>query len=138
MIITLTFTLRRGSYLKHDWQASVEIEQDYTLDDIHFVIQDLVGFDNDHLYDFFLATSQYNLRSQYSLDDELGYERTIGSMFPLPKHRKLFYLFDWGDMWVFQISKDRKRPKEAEKRKKYPRVVSKAGRRPQQYGSGEW
>ena len=59
--------------------------------------------------------------------------KTLKDLFPLPKKQSLFYLFDWGDEWVFKISPSRKRPHEPVKRVKYPRVESKSGIKPVQY-----
>ena len=46
---------------------------------------------------------------------------------------KLFYLFDFGDSWLFKISKSRKKEFEPVKGIKYPRVVKEEGEKPEQY-----
>jgi len=50
----------------------------------------------------------------------------------LPDRPKLYYWFDFGDDWTFEITKDR-RIKSAEPRVKYPRVVGATGPNPEQY-----
>lgn len=45
---------------------------------------------------------------------------------------KLFYLFDFGDCWLFQFKKLRKKA-EKEPGVKYPRVIESEGRNPRQY-----
>jgi len=45
---------------------------------------------------------------------------------------KLYYLFDYGDNWLFQIKKLRKRIVEDVKIK-YPRIVTSIGINPKQY-----
>jgi hypothetical protein len=68
-------------------------------------------------------------------DDENGliFSTTLKDLFPLPAKQCLFYLFDWGDEWVFKISPSRKRPHEPVKRVKYPRIESESGVKPEQY-----
>jgi len=61
------------------------------------------------------------------------YDTTLESLYPLQKNRKLFYLFDYGDSWLFKISKSRKKPHDPEKRKKYPRIIEVKGKTPKQY-----
>lgn len=54
-------------------------------------------------------------------------------MFPLPAKQSLFYLFDWGDEWIFKISQTRKRPHEPVKGMTYPAIESESGTKPSQY-----
>jgi hypothetical protein len=56
----------------------------------------------------------------------------------LPKHTKLFYLFDYGDSWYFRITKTRKKIKQKESGVSYPRVVEKVGKNPEQYPDHEF
>ena len=49
------------------------------------------------------------------------------------KGLKLFYWFDYGDDWKFQIYKSRKKPKEPESGKQYPAIVAEKGEKPEQY-----
>lgn len=54
-------------------------------------------------------------------------------LWPLPERMKLFYLFDWGDDWRFQIKKGR-HAKPPQPKTKYPRVIEQHGPNPKQYG----
>ena len=45
---------------------------------------------------------------------------------------KLYYLFDYGDEWIFQIKKSRKKKKLNEKIK-YPQLIESTGTNPEQY-----
>ncbi len=134
MIITLKTTLIRGMYCKGDWSANIELDESSTLEDLHHAIQDAVDFENDHLFCFFLSRTDRS-RSREYFDDENGliFSRTLKDTFPLPAKQSLFYLFDWGDEWVFKISPSRKRPHEPVKRVKYPRMESESGTKPSQY-----
>jgi hypothetical protein len=134
MIITLKITLIRALYYKNEWSANIEIDESSTLEDLHYAIQDAVDFDNDHLYCFFISRTDRS-RSRTMFDDEDGraLPKKLKEMFPLPPDRCLFYLFDWGDEWVFKISPSRKRPHEPAKGTKYPRVQNQTGEKLVQY-----
>lgn len=134
MIITLKVTLVRGLYAEHAWSAEIELDDSSTLDALHDGIQNAVSFDNDHHYCFYRSRTDRSQPREY-FDDENGlvWETKLADMFPLPPKRSLFYLFDWGDEWVFKISPSRKKPHEGQKGKKYPRVASESGTKPMQY-----
>ena len=138
MIITLKTTLLRGMYCEGDWSANIELDESSTLEDLHYAIQEAVDFDNDHLYCFFLSRTDRS-RSREYFDEENGliFSKTLKDLFPLPDKQCLFYLFDWGDEWVFKISPSRKRPHEPVKRMKYPKVESESGIKPVQYPGDE-
>jgi hypothetical protein len=134
MIIELKVTLVSGRYYENDWSAIIELDESSTLDDLHLPIQDAVGFDNDHLYCFFVSRVEHRSKREYFDDEnELMFTKTFKEMFPLPKDRCLFYLFDWGDEWIFKISRTRKRPFEPLEETEYPRVASESGVKPKQY-----
>lgn len=134
MIMTLKITLIRGRYCEDEWTANIELDESSTLADLHDAIQDVVGFDDDHAYCFFLSRTDRSRNREY-FDDENGliFSQTLKDTFPLPAKQSLFYLFDWGDEWVFKVSRSRKPNHEAEKNLKYPRVESETGTRPVQF-----
>ena len=134
MIMTLKITLIRGTYCKSDWSANIELDDSSTLEDLHHAIQHAVDFDNDHAYCFFQSrTDRSRSREYFDDENELIFSKTLKDMFPPPAKQSLFYLFDWGDEWVFKVSQTRKRPHEPVKRVKYPRVESESGTKPAQY-----
>lgn len=61
----------------------------------------------------------------------------LESVLPLGKDRKLYYLFDYGDSWLFAVTKSRKNPGNPEPRVKYPRVIDERGVKPEQYPDGD-
>ena len=130
MIVTLKITLLRNI----DWSTNIELEESATLEDLHHAVQHAVHFDNDHLYCFYMSRTDSS-RSREYFDDENGliFTKTLKDLFPLPPKQSMFYLFDWGDEWIFKISPSRKRPHEPVSRKRYPRVESESGTRPVQY-----
>ena len=138
MIITLKTTLLRGMYCESEWSANIQIDESATLEDLHYALQEAVDFDNDHLYCFFLSRTERSRSREYFDDEnELIFTKTIKDLFPLPTKQSLFYLFDWGDEWVFKISPSRKRPHEPAKGVTYPRVESESGIKPVQYPGNE-
>lgn len=128
MIVTLKIKL--GPY----WSCDIEFDDHSTLEDVHNAIQDAVDFDNDHLYAFFVARHE-RARDRIVYDDENGriYYTSISDVFPLPPKNRLFYLFDYGDYWIFSVSKSRKSPHSAIEGTEYPRVVNETGEKPIQY-----
>ena len=55
MIWILKIKLLFGAYAEDDWEGEIEVESESTLEDLHFAIIQAVGFDNDHLYEFYVA-----------------------------------------------------------------------------------
>ncbi|NQZ10564.1 MAG: hypothetical protein HRT35_25715, partial [Algicola sp.] len=138
MILTITIKLCFGINAKGDWQATIELDEDTLLVDLHGIIQQAVEFDDDHLFDFYLANAPMSReKERFDEENEGVYDRTIGSFFPLPKGKKFFYFFDWGDSWVFRVSKERKKPFEPKPDLFYPYLVDEKGERPPQYDFDE-
>ena len=71
MIFTLKVTLLHGWNSPDKWEATLEIDSMSPLDELHFAIQDVLEFDDDHLYEFFIARTAYS-RDRRSFDDENG------------------------------------------------------------------
>ncbi len=107
------------------WVRIIEVKENYTLKQLHGYIQKIVDFDDDHLYEFYLGKNPRNKSSVVSKNTKLNEIYPISGL-------KLYYLFDFGDSWLFQIKKSRKRLVEDSK-VKYPRVVKAAGINPEQY-----
>ena len=137
MIIILKVKLLVGTDTNRKWEGVIEIKSSSMLEDFHFAIQNALGFDNDHLYEFFIARTERS-RERLSFDDENGelYNTTIGSLYPLPDGRHLYYLFDYGDNWLFKITKTKNIPQNTDSLVRYPRLIHETGERPEQYP--EW
>ena len=124
------------------WKRVIELPEDATLSDLHRFIQDIVEFDNDHMYEFYAGRNWRNRKITYSeegatpLDDNEFGEISLNDVYPLPSGLKLYYLFDFGDNWTFEIKKSRKK-KYVEKDVTYPRVIESYGENPKQYPSWE-
>lgn len=134
MITTLKVTLLHGAYYRNEWSATIEIDESSTLEEWHYAIQKAVNFGSDHLFCFYISRTDSS-RNRIMFDDENGlvFTKKIKDLFPLPRRESLFYLFDWGDNWVFKVARTRKSPCEPVKGVLYPRVESESGTKPKQY-----
>lgn len=138
MIWTINITLISGMYFKNKWQATLELDPTLNLEDLHHLIQKVVGFDNDHLYEFSTAKEAYSRQAtRFNDENEKIYSSTLESLYPLEKGHKLFYIFDFGDDWTFTISPSRKKPQPAQDCVIYPRVIQETGDKPVQYPNFE-
>lgn len=131
MIWTIKTKLLR---YEDEWSVEFETDSTSTLEDLHYAIQKAVDFDNDHLYAFYIARTDRS-RDRELFDDDNGqvYSTTLNDLFPLPPKKSLFYLFDFGDEWLFKITKTQKSPHDPRQGVDYPRVVKEVGTKPVQY-----
>ncbi len=134
MIWTLRVELLFGLYATEECVRVIEIDSSAILGDLHMAIQAAVGFDKDHLYEFYVAKKERS-RDKERFDDENEgiYTTTLEALYPLEKGKKLYYLFDYGDSWLFKITKSRVKPHPPKKDTKYPRVIESIGGNPDQY-----
>ncbi len=133
-IWTLNVKLLDCPLAEDKWKCVIEIESSATLEDLHLAIQDAVEFENDHLYEFYIAPSQRSHdRMAYSVDDGNIFNTSIEQVFPLETGNKFFYWFDFGDDWMFEVSLNRKAPHEPVKGETYPQLVDEIGTKPLQY-----
>ena len=143
MIWTLRIECIWGWHLEEECVRVIEIDSDSSLFDLHEAIQEAVGFDRDHLFEFTAGRNRRNRKVVFgSTDDwEDGFDSyngiTLSQVYPLPKGCKLHYHFDFGDDWYFEIKKVRKKPKDPEPNTTYPRLIEAIGPNPAQYGSYE-
>lgn len=93
------------SLSKRCWRK-INTSHRHSLHDLHLVIQEAFDFDNDHLYAFYVGGTRRTGKPIYCSDAEHGEktaeETTIEDM-GLYKGQKFYYLFDFGDMWEFEI-----------------------------------
>jgi hypothetical protein len=97
-----------------------------------------VKFDEDHPFAFFVAC-RWRGRRQWLAESE-SWEGQVAEfrsirlkdVFPLGD-RRLYYRFDFGDDWTFEIRRSRGKPKERQPGVKYPCVIERIGPDPEQY-----
>ncbi len=139
MILTLTIECVRGAYLRERCIRVIEIHAKASLYDLHDAIQDTVKFGRDHPFEFFLANSSspYAVKKWLTEKDEWEDKEDdfcrirLTDIWPTGR-KKLYYLFDFGDKWTFEIRKGRG-GKEPEQGVKYPRLLKAIGPNPEQY-----
>lgn len=134
-----------GMHLKAPYQFVLEAEVEATLGDLASSILDTLDFEErEHLDEFYLANNERGKRTWLTPDgkwdggDDDGQVMALrlSEIFPLPKNKKLYYFFDFGASWCFQISKQGKQT-EALAAAQYPRVVSETGTKPKEFGDDD-
>jgi len=134
MIWIFKIELLSGRYAEDHWHVTMEVDSASTLGDLHFEIHNATEFDNDHMYEFYISrTPRSQKRIAFNDDNGMVYDTTLASIYPLESGNKLYYIFDYGDDWLFKITKSRKKEQEASKGKKYPNIIAELGSRPEQY-----
>lgn len=134
MIWIFKVQLLIGAYAQEECIKVIEIDSSSTLEDLHFTIQEAVDFDDDHLYEFYISRTKWSRnRTRFDDENEEIYNLTLENLYPLEKRKQLFYLFDYGDHWLFKISKSRKKPQAPVDGVKYPRIIESIGKNPEQY-----
>jgi hypothetical protein len=115
---------------KNFWDAIVEVPDICSL-------FDFINFDNDHLFEFYAGRNDRNRKIEFSGNPGYPYDGgdyesiLLKDIYPL-KGLKLYYLFDLGDNWLFEVRKSRKKAA-PQQDSEYPRVVSDNGIKLRQY-----
>jgi len=142
----IIWTLRvKLPWMQPEYVRVIEIRPSATFLELHEAIQAAVNFDNDHLFEFFIGRHPGN--KAYTIGGEPNWDtfnpvRTyrnvrISNVWPLPTGMKLYYLFDFGDNWLFQINKTQHKDKLIQPGIVYPRVIEARGEDPEQYPDWE-
>ena len=139
MILKMSIECVRGHYLQEPCIRVIEIDDAANLYALHDAIQDAVDFERDHPFGFYVANSSSPCAQKHWISQEEKWERMetefvrtrLKDIYPLGR-KKLYYLFDFGDQWAFEIRKARG-AKKPEAGVKYPRVVEAIGPAPEQY-----
>jgi hypothetical protein len=146
---TYTFRVRilGGLYAPLDarqiWRE-LELTGDQTLADLGEAIPRAFGFDDAHLWSFFLSGKPWDEATEYALSpspDPAGGGRRARAADRLrirdvPAAKELLFLFDYGDEWHFGVRLVRT-SEAPERHVRYPRVVASHGQAPPQYPAVE-
>jgi hypothetical protein len=138
MIWTIRVKIGEG---ENQWVRVIEFDSETTLLNLHEEIQFEIDFDNDHMFEFYVGKNPGNRAFPVGGDIDWStfdpfkiYKKIrIKDVWPLPTGMKLFYLFDFGDCWLFQITKTRHKAKKPDPGMSYPRLVEAGGKNPEQY-----
>ncbi len=88
-----------------------EVMDFITLEDLHFVLQHVMGWDDAHLHQYFSGKVRYGLPSTDDYDNNMQDEGDfLLSDFFKRKGSKLRYEYDFGDGWLHEIVLESKRP----------------------------
>lgn len=133
-----TYLLRLTMRGEPGFSRDIEIAEDQNFEDLHLIVQRALGWDDDHLYSFFMGRRPHDpateIGSPWSDSARHTHQVTIGGEGLRPK-QKFFYLFDYGDEHLFTLEVlkvNEKAPKGT-----YPKVAARQGRAPGQYDWGE-
>ena len=99
-IHTIEFKIAVGSCVR-----KIIMGDQFTLEDLHYLIQESVNFDSDHLYYFQIGSGI--LRRRYFIpecEDEVWQADTVLAELMFYEGMQFEYLFDFGDQWHFQIT----------------------------------
>jgi hypothetical protein len=147
-IVELEISCYTGKYYEDNFSFKVEVPIILSLFKLHSLILKVTGFDSDdHGYEFYAGHNYRNKKVRYnereydygdspfeSEDPFLLEEITLHKVYPLPKSCKLYYFFDFGDHWIFEIKKSRKKVAPVIGRL-YPYLKERLGIPPKQYPS---
>jgi hypothetical protein len=114
MIWTLRIECVYGWYLEVRCTRIIEVSENSSLYDLHEAIQDAVKFGRDHPFMFFIANSSSPGAVRHWVTKKEEWEAMesdflwikIKDIYPCGR-KKLYYLFDFGDNWTFEIRKAR-------------------------------
>jgi hypothetical protein len=129
--------------VKLAWQKTVwrriEMRGDQTLHDLHEAIQSAFGWDDDHLYSFFLSGKAWDEDSEYThpMAEGRSAERYPLERLPLTPKQQFLYIFDFGDELRHLIKVEAIIPDGVQQGAKYPRVTEQHGEAPPQYPYAE-
>jgi hypothetical protein len=119
------------------WRT-IDVRSDQTLEDLHYAIQDAFGWDDEHMYAFFLSGKAWDASTVYIRPEGRRpgehSARVRLDRLGLRLHKRFLYLFDFGDEWRHEIRVEKVGlpPDGGE----YPRIVDEHGQAPTQYGNG--
>jgi hypothetical protein len=108
---------------------SVQLPAVATLETLHYVIQDLFGWDGDHLYEFTVGKERYS--GVFGHLEETGYDHEIRIGAAMSGASKIDYVYDLGAWWEHEITLEKTLPLDLERT--YPVCVAFAGDSPVEY-----
>ena len=116
------------------WRT-IALRGNQTLEDLHDAIQDAFGWDNDHLYAFYMSGKAYDDATEYGdprgESDAYADEAAIGAL-GLRPNKRFLYVFDFGDDLRHEIRLVS--TAQASPERDYPVIVEEHGEAPSQYG----
>ena len=127
---TIEFKIQVGSCIRE-----ITMGDQFTLEDLHYLIQESVDFDSEHLY-YFQIGSGTSRRRYFApqCEDEIWLADTVSlTELKLYEGMQFEYLFDFGDEWHFKITVERILNEHTQEFE----ISRIKGEAPEQYG-GDW
>ena len=138
------------AYSKKIWRK-IAIREGQTLHNLHNIIFDAFGRDDEHMYSFYFPHSpqkKLNTRKIYQSSDEYSHPYacedrdvfeseahdasvTLIESLGLREGQVFYYLFDFGDEWWHEIKVEK--TEGVADNEKYPRIIERKGESPEQY-----
>lgn len=137
MIYRLTVECMEGWHYDHETIRIIDIDENALLYDLFDIIREANGFGFEHPHLFYLGRNPQNKKIIFGKEDDYyprecrPYRTTLKSIYPLG-NLKFYFLYDFGDNWIFQIKKSRKKF-EVEPNRQYPNIVEKIGENPESH-----
>jgi hypothetical protein len=119
---------------------TVALAEEQTLEDLAELLGEEFGWDDPHLYSFWLSGEFWDgPETEYAAPFELEEGGAKSAQTPiaevgLEKGQKIAYLFDYGDQWRVEIAVTEIRDAGDDS---YPQVLERAGEAPPQYAFDE-
>lgn len=119
----------------------IEIKSDQTFEDLHFAIQESIGFDASKPASFYLSNDHWMKGQEISLqerparngDSNILMNKSVLKDWIVDPHQKIYYESDYATLWSFYIELVKIFPI-PENRVKYPKCIKINGDAPKQYG----
>ena len=132
-IVRLSITLR---YVEPKVTRRMDVPVDVDLEDLHLYIQAAMGWMNCHLWEF--QARRYGEIAHWAYEDhDAGIEGTLLDIIGfLDGKAEVTYVYDFGDSWTHTVRIGKIQPARDDRR--YPYLVSGAGRCPPEDVGGAW
>lgn len=112
------------------------IPADYSLTELHYIIQDAFAWENSHLHQFIGKRGEYYTDPNAELENTKNeFDFTIGDLLDKPKS-KLIYEYDFGDSWRHEIMLEK--IEEFDPQVKYPLCINGKCCAPPEDCGGTW
>ncbi len=135
-----------GEVFHQEISRTFEIPGRETLYDLHWIIQTAFGWDNDHLYSFYMSNKLFDRETEYSgtpdgdyIRSDFDYEKPAGSAaatelrdLNLSRGQVFLYLFDYGDMIIHEVRVESSRQMTSDD-DQGSKMIDKVGIAPDQY-----
>lgn len=140
-ICTLSITCVSGRHLSQAYRFELTLPAHSTLDELASYILEVVDFDGDHLSGFYLANNPRGKRTWFTTLGEWDGgtdvpDTRLCAIFPLGPHKKLYYDYDPGASWCFEIVR-KGRETDVVAGTSSPYLFLEEGVRPLEYGVDE-